>query len=267
MKKILKKIIPEIFFHFITKLRYGYFGKYEDWKKVKEKTTGYDNKIILEKVKNSLLKVKNGEAIYERDSVIFDKKEYSWPLLASLLLIAGENENQLNLIDFGGSLGSTYFQNKVFFKHLKSLHWNIVEQPNFVSCGKKYFEDEFLHFYNDIDECLAKEKPSAILLSSVIEYIEKPYELLKKIIDSNFQYIILDRINFSEDNSEFITLQKVPPQIYTASYPCWFFSEQKFLNFFSGKYELLADFVALGGKIKQNNIKGYYKGFIFKIKK
>jgi hypothetical protein len=57
----------------------------------------------------------------------------------------------------------------------------------FVSCGKKYFEDEHLHFYNNIDECLEKEKPSAIILSSVIEYLEKPYELLADIINKDFE--------------------------------------------------------------------------------
>jgi len=267
MKKLLKKIIPDSILRFIANKRYGYFGPYKNWKDVKEKTTGYDNDIILEKVKNSLLKVKNGEAVYERDSVIFDKKQYSWPLLASLLLVANENKNELNLIDFGGSLGSTYFQNKDFLNNLKSLQWNIIEQPNFVSCGKKYFEDEHLHFYNNIKECLEKGKPSVIILSSVIEYLEKPYDLLEDILNKDFQYIIFDRTTFSKNNTEFIALQKVPPQVYTASYPCWFLNEQRFLKFFDKKYELIAEFDALGGEIRQNNIKGEYKGFIFKIKK
>lgn len=40
---------------------------------------------ILQTVKNSLLKVKNAEIVYERDSVIFDEIEYSWQLLTGLM--------------------------------------------------------------------------------------------------------------------------------------------------------------------------------------
>jgi len=44
-----------------------------------ELSTGYDSERILGKVRDSLLKVKRGEAVYERDSVLFDKVQYSWP--------------------------------------------------------------------------------------------------------------------------------------------------------------------------------------------
>ena len=43
---------------------------------------------IFEKTKQSLLKVKNGEAVYERDSVLFDKKEYPYAIISSLLLLS-----------------------------------------------------------------------------------------------------------------------------------------------------------------------------------
>ena len=81
--------------------KYGWFGNYSSWQDAKKDSVGYDSDLILEKVKNSLLKVKNGEAIYERDSILFDKMEYSWPLLAALLWIANKNMAKLNIIDFG----------------------------------------------------------------------------------------------------------------------------------------------------------------------
>jgi len=51
-------------------------------------STGYDNDMILEKTRLALLKVKNGEAAYERDSVVFEDIQYAWPLLAGLLWVA-----------------------------------------------------------------------------------------------------------------------------------------------------------------------------------
>ena len=92
IKNFIKNITPP----FILKLakrkpRYGFLGNYKTWQEAQADSKGYDDKKILEKVKNSLLKVKNGEVVYERDSVIFDKIQYSWPVLSSLLWIASQN--------------------------------------------------------------------------------------------------------------------------------------------------------------------------------
>ena len=111
-------------------------GNYATWDEAKKNCLGYDAPNILEKVKASLLKVKNGEAVYERDSVLFDHVEYSYPLLISLLYIATASENKLRLLDFGGSLGSSYYQNRNFLNRLELLEWSIVEQNHFVKCGK-----------------------------------------------------------------------------------------------------------------------------------
>ena len=129
-----------------------YTGNYTTWEEAQQVSTGYDSDLILEKVRDSLSKVKNGEAVYERDSVLFDKVQYSWPLLAGLLWIAAQKENRLNLVDFGGSLGSTYYQNRKFLSHLMEVHWSIVEQKKFAECGKRDFENDHLKFYDDLDQ-------------------------------------------------------------------------------------------------------------------
>ena len=58
---------------------YGLSGDYRSWGEAMAASTGYDTEIILEKTKTALLKVKNGEAAYERDSVAFDEIQYAWP--------------------------------------------------------------------------------------------------------------------------------------------------------------------------------------------
>jgi hypothetical protein len=57
-----------------------------------QQSHGYDNDTILKKCKDALLKVKNGEAVYERYSVLFDKVQHSFPVLAGLLRAAIANE-------------------------------------------------------------------------------------------------------------------------------------------------------------------------------
>lgn len=262
---ILKSITPPIALTFFRRLsdKPGEFsGNYRTWDKACQASSGYDSDVILNRVKDALLKVKNGEAVYERDSVLFGNVEYSWPLLAGLLWVASRNGNRLNLIDFGGSLGSTYYQNLKFLAHLNGLQWSIVEQEKFFECGKRSFENVHLRFYRTLDECIGERHPDAILFSSVIQYLEKPYKLLADVIDRGFTYVIFDRTSFLEKGDDRITVQKVPPQIYPASYPAWFFNREKFLNFFSGKYELITEFDSfesfqLEGQITRN------KGFVF----
>lgn len=243
---------------------YGWFGNYASWTEAKKETTGYENDLILEKVKNAILKIKKGEAIYERDSVLFDHIEYNWQLLSALLYTSVLNNGRLNVLDFGGSLGSVYYQNKIFFNKLKEKKWCIVEQENFVRTGKELFEDELLKFYYNIDDCLKKESINIILLSSVIQYLEKPYEFIEDIIKKDFNNIIVDLTGFFQGEDR-LTIQKVPPNIYKASYPCWIFNEKKFVESFTEKYQLLECFESFIGKDMSidNSTKFSYKGFIF----
>jgi putative methyltransferase (TIGR04325 family) len=246
--------------------RIGYFGNYTDYHDASRASTGYDSDLILERVRRALLKVKNGEAPYERDSVLFDEVHYSWPLLAALLWISSCNENRLNLIDFGGSLGSSYFQNRGFLTHMRELSWNVVEQANFVRCGREQFEDQSLKFYSSIDECLATRHSEAILLSSVLPYLEKPYDLLGSIIERKVAYILIDRTPVLEGGQDRLTVQRVPPEIYEASYPAWILSEQRMLSLFAPTYELISRWEALGGSIFLGNELAYDRGFIFRLK-
>lgn len=253
-RKIYQTIVPQ---------KYGWFGNYSSWELAKKESSGYNANEILEKVKQSLLKVKNGEALYERDSVLFDKIEYSWPLLAGLMWIAAQNNGNLNVLDFGGSLGSTYFQNRKFLKTIKNVKWNIVEQELFVKCGKEFFEDGALKFYDNIENCFKNENPQVVIFSSVLQYIEKPYAFLQSVFEFSPQFIIVDIMPFIENGNDRITIQKVSPEIYDASYPCWFLNRKTFIDFLTPKYELITDFQS-NLSILLDGRRIPYQGFIFK---
>ena len=194
IKKISPPIIVDLFKTYLW--RYGWHGNYKSWQDARKASTGYDSDVILRKVKTTLLEVKNNPDLSERDSVKFNKKVSSWPLLSALMWIAAQNDGKLNVIDFGGSLGSTYFHNKFFFDSLKDVRWNIVEQDNFVKCGKSYFETDIVKFYSDLGVCAEKTNAKIIIFSSVLQYLEKPYELLNIAINNNFEYVLIDRTPF-----------------------------------------------------------------------
>ncbi|HTE12913.1 MAG TPA: methyltransferase, TIGR04325 family [Chitinophagaceae bacterium] len=252
---------------YLKRRAYGWFGDYGSWQQAQQNCTGYDSSLILQKVKEAVLKVKNGKAVYERDGVVFDTIEYSWPLLSALLWVAVKNNGRLHVIDFGGSLGSTYFQNKKFLDSLGNTRWNIIEQENFVQTGRASIQDDTLRFYADINECIAQQgKPDILILSCVMQYIEKPYDLISNIMAHDIRFIIIDNTPFNFVSKNRLTVQKVPPSIYTASYPCWFLDYKMVKESFEKRYTLVSEHendtrIELDGRSVQ------YKGFLLELKK
>src|SRR3972149_4197055 len=79
-------------------------GKYATWEEAKQVSTGYDSDLILEKVRSSSLKIKNGEAVYERDSVLFDPAQSSCRRGQGSGGGARRHRCHRVWVDFGGSL-------------------------------------------------------------------------------------------------------------------------------------------------------------------
>ncbi|MCX2450492.1 TIGR04325 family methyltransferase [Pedobacter sp. PLR] len=249
---------------------YGWFGDYSSWAEVAAETSGYDAGVILEKTKTAILKVKNGEAVYERDSVNFNEKQYPFPLISFLLHSAALQKKPLHVLDFGGSLGSTYFQIKEFLTPEICASWNVVEQDHYVATGKEHFEDDRLKFYHSIADCQKANAIDLVVLSSVTQYLEEPHEFLSQLASYQFPFLLFDRTAFHYGDQDRLTLQIVPPEIYEASYPSWFFNQPRFLNHFQDHYQLVAEFTSYvkGEETMQINGQelGYDKGFYFQNK-
>ena len=121
VKRLLKRLLPPILVDAVRRVptesqpdRLRFSGDFASWEEAAHASPGYAAPVILEKTRAALLRVKNGDAAYERDSVTFATIDYEFPLLACLLRAATEHDNRLSVLDFGGSLGSTYFQCLVF---------------------------------------------------------------------------------------------------------------------------------------------------------
>lgn len=179
LKKKLKKSKAE------PERKYGFFGDYSSWEEVEAEATGdKEGKFLQEKLK-SILKVKSGEIAFERDGAVFDKISYSYPLLIALLKSALENNNVLNVTDFGGSLGTHYFQNKEILKPVKIQSWNVVELEDFVQVGNEKVADGILQFHHSIDTV---HNSPLLILSGVLQYLKNPYEWIERFISKEYIY-------------------------------------------------------------------------------
>ena len=252
LKDMIRLVMPPVLINLAERLRtsgptggYGLSGDYRSWEEAMAASTGYDSEIILEKTKTALSKVKNGEAVYERDSVLFDEIQYAWPLLAGLMWVAARCGGMLNVLDFGGSLGSTYFQNRGFLSALPGARWNIIEQSSRVAIGQAYFEDDNLRFYANIAECLAHTQPNVVLLSGVLQCLECPYTVFDQILKLSCDHVIIDRTPFWAGPTDRLCVQTVPPSIYPASYPIWIFSTPRFRTYLNEEWQFMAEFESL----------------------
>jgi putative methyltransferase (TIGR04325 family) len=185
-------------------------------------------------------------------------------LLASLLHEVISKKGNLNVLDFGGSLGSSYFQHLTMFSKC-NLSWHVIEQKHFVEAGKKYFQSESLHFHESIDECTSLHEVDFVLLSSVLQYMEEPESIIRNLKNTKANVILIDKtiVNYSQRNR--IYVQKVPPYIYPASYPCWSFSEEWLIEKLFDSYKLSTDFVSLPFP-ELSNINSLFKGYVFSKK-
>lgn len=159
----------------------------------------------------------------------FYKQDYNYPFLAALFyalngcLSSGEHPC---VLDFGGSLGSTFFQNRKLLTHF-SCRWHIVEQPHFVEAGRANVPE--IMFYESIESYIEQEPADVLLLSSVLQYFDQPYAYLERMLAGSFKYILVDRSIFNDRDSDNdrVAIQTVSPSIYPASYPVWLLSLEK----------------------------------------
>jgi putative methyltransferase (TIGR04325 family) len=264
---LIKELCPPIVFRLFSRAWHyrstlSFSGNYSSWEQAKLDSSGYDASNILEKIKHATLKVKNGEALFERDSVCFYHADNRYPALTCLLYIALRKNNQLNVLDFGGSLASFYFQHISILNSIAKLRWGVVEQPHFVSWGLEHLSSDSLKFYKTSTEFITEGSPDVIFLSSVLQYLQDPYQMLNQLLQLNAEYILLDRSSFINGSTDRLTVQTVPKSIYDAKYPAWFLSWEKFHQLITvAGYEIMMEFSG----IDATDI-GYYKGLLLQKK-
>lgn len=241
---------------------YGWFGDYSSWEEASTHVTGYETQEILEKALAAELRVHRGAAAFERDTVAFALPDHSWPTLAALMYCAAASGGNLRVVDFGGGLGSTWSQYRDLWLALPEVRWCIVELPSYVKMGKDLLQDNNLSFHDTIEEAQSHSHASVFFSSSVLQYLCKPYEFLADVAARDFEFICLDRIGCSLDGRDRLTVQRVDPVIYDASYPCWFLSQERIRMVVGSKFECQFQF----DTADQSNVPSLFRGFLFRRK-
>lgn len=240
-KRIVRRLVPAALLAPIEQrfFRIRWEGDYPDWVSARAACSGYDAAGITAKVVAAARQVRDGQAMYERDGMVFHQPAPVWPALAVLREAAKARGGGLTVLDFGGSLGSLYFQNRERLRDCRPLRWSVVEQPALVDAGRREFQTEELRFYSSSREACDDGMPDVLLLASVLCYLPAPWETLAGLLRTGPAKVIVERTGFAREGRTRLMVQQVPRNIYRASYPCWFFSRDEFLAVFAGRYRLV----------------------------
>ena len=246
----IKKWIPQPLVHYLRRFSANSIklsGRYSNWRDALCQCEGYNTNKIINATLVATQSVMQGQAVYSRDGELFDQVAYSWPVTTVLMWVAAQNNGSLNILDFGGSFASSYFQNEKFLVDLENIHWHIVEQKKVVELGTKFIANEKISFHDDIKVCLDSDMPNIVLLSSVLQYLENPLDLLSTISEYQVPFIVIDRTPFLVNSERsYAKIQKVPKRLYEASYPCWLFSKSDIINPMLAKgYHIVEEFDSL----------------------
>lgn len=216
-------------------------GTFGSWQAACVSASGYDDGAILARITAATEEaIRSNGRLFERDGVLFDRPITPFPLLAFLLRAAARNQGHLNVIDFGGALGSTYRQCLPFLDHLPSPRWSIVEQPHVVELGRNRFASDTLSFFDTIESAAAAAKPTAIVFSGVLQYLDDPYAVLSQAKSADPDMILIDRNPFSDASADIYSLQVVPEEIFTAKLPFRVFGSASLEDALQPAYQLVS---------------------------
>lgn len=241
LKRLVRKVVPPAWLAPVLQrfFRVRWEGDYPDWAAARAACSGYEAGRITANVIAAARLVRDGQAAYERDGVAFPAAGPPWPGLPVLRNAAQPHGRGLTVLDFGGSLGSLYFQHRRWLQDCAPLCWRVVEQPALVETGRREFQTEELTFYSSGEEASAAGVPDVLLLASVLSYLPSPYAILAGLLKTGAPQIWVERTGFVLAGPARLAVQRVPRSIYAASYPCWFFNRAEFLAAFTRGYRLV----------------------------
>jgi putative methyltransferase (TIGR04325 family) len=261
--------IPPRIAWLVSHLRHGRSGlgpNLADWEAAKANSSSYDSKIILDRIREATRladQAGNTTGNIERDGVVLSGQEPRLPLMSCLLRCAFRTGGNLTVLDFGGALGSTYWQCREFLSVLETLRWHVVEQESFVACGESEFETANLRFFRTIETAAAAGRPDVIIFSGVLQYLDDPYDTLTRAMQATPSAIIIDRTPVSDLRGDTFTVQHVPRAIYAKTLPFRIFGKTQFADCLEPLYRRTVEFTALDPDMATGSVLARHRGYLF----
>ena len=208
LRDAARLVLPYGIVRAIRRRNLGIVGHYRTWEEALRATGPYrpEMAVLIESVR----KYRDGEPSflnrYDPSSRVI-----WYPLLAGLLTASARCEGRLSVLDFGGSLGQTWFGLAFALRYLPhAATWCVVDQHECVDAGARSFQSERLRFYGTVAEAASKHKLNTVVCSGTVQCLDRPYDTLDMLARLRLPNVILDRTVISKDDTERIMRQHTP---------------------------------------------------------
>ena len=223
-----------------------------DWKAASQTIRGYEDEEIISSVVQSTRAVRSGQAAFERDGVLFESVQYVWPVLSGLLWAKARCADSLRVLDFGGALGSHFWQYRQFLDDLPDTQWAVVEQHGMVTAGNREFSAPGLTFHESVAEASRAMSPNIVLASGSLCYVSEPDAILDSFAKSGAEVLVLDRVPVHGGQDTVLAKQQLGRGKTTKGYLAWIMSQRQLLERISTEWNIVTTFPSLDRDWKTN---------------
>ena len=198
------------------------FTKVDSWEIASAKCAGYESPNVVEPVakKAGLLR----EQIPSTPYIDSRCQQVATAMLHCLAEIGFEKHRVLRVLDFGGAGGDYYYHLRKIAPSIK-IEWIVIETPALV-LAMQFQEKGVDESINWVDSV---EGPTTyfdvVLLSSVLQYIEKPEKILEELAKRT-NFIIINRLPLITKRKSIVAVQRIYTSGKRGSYPVHFFNEE-----------------------------------------
>ena len=236
LRNFVESALPPVLFDALRglrALRYGFRGDYTSFEEALDDChtpEGFSSERIVERV---LQRAREGVDTPGRQLGTREQQ-----LLAAVLtpLLACSAARAMRVFDFGGGVGTDYLRVRAALPDGWRLIWDILETPPMAQAGRTQMRLPDLRFLDDWPE----PAPSydLVLVSSSLQYTREPLETLERLLRLSSRFFILTRIPLLEGSRDRLSVQRVAPSYYDASYPAWFLAAGKWLPLLEREFRI-----------------------------
>ena len=141
-----------------------------------------------------------------------------------------KSETTIYVLDIGGGLGEYFFLIQDNLPNLK-FEWLILETPALCELAKSKHDDSSGVSWTDVLND-SSQTFDIVLLSSVIQYVEKPFALIE-VAMQKAPLLIFNRLPLSTNAHNLVCIQRPGLLESKGSYPVHILSEQLFISYLS----------------------------------
>ena len=202
------------------------FTKVDSWETAERKSVGYESTDVLTPLMQGTTET--------RDNLIKSRSATTRYQQVATAILFGLSEDMLHggkplrILDFGGGSGDYFYQLQKFVPNI-DFDWTVVETPALAQAMQDKYGGypEQIRWVHSLE--MTDDKYDFVLCSGVLQYVEKPFEILEALVKKS-ELVIINRIPLTTSSDNFVALQRVLTKKKRGSYPAHFFSETSFLE-------------------------------------